>query len=64
MKFVDEAFVKRVLAGDGGSGCVSFSHEKYKEFGGPNGDGRGGHVYAVADIQPEHTSRLSILSAT
>ena len=51
MKFVDEAFID-IAAGDGGSGCVSFSHEKYKEFGGPNGGdgGRGGHVYAVADI--------------
>ncbi|MES2186537.1 MAG: GTPase ObgE [Pseudomonadota bacterium] len=51
MKFVDEAFID-VAAGDGGNGCVSFRHEKYKEFGGPNGGdgGRGGHVYAVADI--------------
>ena len=51
MKFVDEAYID-IAAGDGGSGCVSFSHEKYKEFGGPNGGdgGRGGHVYAVADI--------------
>lgn len=51
MKFVDEAFID-VAAGDGGSGCVSFRHEKYKEFGGPNGGdgGRGGHVLAVADI--------------
>lgn len=50
MKFVDEAFID-VAAGDGGAGCVSFRHEKYKEFGGPNGGdgGRGGHVYAVAD---------------
>jgi GTP-binding protein len=50
MKFVDEAFID-VAAGDGGNGCVSFRHEKYKEFGGPNGGdgGRGGHVYAVAD---------------
>ncbi len=50
MKFVDEAYVD-VIAGDGGNGCVSFRHEKYKEFGGPNGGdgGRGGHVFAVAD---------------
>ena len=50
MKFVDEAFID-VFAGDGGAGCVSFRHEKYKEFGGPNGGdgGRGGHVFAVAD---------------
>lgn len=50
MKFVDEAVID-VAAGDGGAGCVSFRHEKYKEFGGPNGGdgGRGGHVYAVAD---------------
>lgn len=51
MKFVDEAFID-IAAGDGGDGCVSFRHEKYKEFGGPNGGdgGRGGHVFAVADI--------------
>lgn len=50
MKFVDEAWID-VAAGDGGAGCVSFRHEKYKEFGGPNGGdgGRGGHVYALAD---------------
>jgi len=50
MKFVDEAFID-VTAGDGGNGCVSFRHEKYKEFGGPDGGdgGRGGHVYALAD---------------
>ncbi|MEY4755527.1 MAG: GTPase ObgE [Pseudomonadota bacterium] len=50
MKFVDEAYID-VAAGDGGNGCVSFRHEKYKEFGGPNGGdgGRGGHVFAVAD---------------
>ena len=51
MKFVDEAFID-IAAGDGGAGCVSFRHEKYKEFGGPNGGdgGRGGHVFAVADV--------------
>jgi GTP-binding protein len=50
MKFVDEATID-VFAGDGGAGCVSFRHEKYKEFGGPNGGdgGRGGHVLVVAD---------------
>ncbi len=50
MKFVDEAYID-VIAGDGGAGCVSFRHEKFKEFGGPNGGdgGRGGHVFAVAD---------------
>ena len=50
MKFVDEAFID-IAAGDGGNGCVSFRHEKYKEFGGPDGGdgGRGGHVFAVAD---------------
>ena len=51
MKFVDEAYID-IAAGDGGNGCVSFRHEKYKEFGGPDGGdgGRGGHVYAVADV--------------
>jgi GTPase len=50
MKFVDEAYIE-VAAGDGGNGCASFRHEKYKEFGGPDGGdgGRGGHVYALAD---------------
>ena len=50
MQFVDEAYID-IAAGDGGNGCVSFRHEKYKEFGGPNGGdgGRGGHVFAVAD---------------
>ena len=50
MKFVDEAYID-IAAGDGGNGCVSFRHEKYKEFGGPDGGdgGRGGHVFALAD---------------
>ena len=51
MKFIDEADID-VVAGDGGAGCVSFRHEKYKEFSGPNGGdgGRGGSVFAVADV--------------
>ena len=50
MKFVDEAFID-IAAGDGGNGCSSFRHEKYKEFGGPDGGdgGRGGHVFALVD---------------
>jgi GTP-binding protein len=49
MKFLDEAkiFIK---SGDGGNGCLSFRHEKFIEFGGPNGGdgGRGGDVYVEA----------------
>ena len=45
MKFLDEAkiFIK---AGDGGNGACSFRHEKYMEFGGPDGGdgGKGGNV--------------------
>lgn len=50
MKFVDEATI-RVMAGDGGHGCLSFRREKYVERGGPDGGdgGRGGSVYLVAD---------------
>lgn len=50
MKFVDEATV-RVMAGNGGNGCLSFRREKYVERGGPDGGdgGHGGSVYLVAD---------------
>ncbi|MDP5023479.1 MAG: GTPase ObgE, partial [Burkholderiaceae bacterium] len=51
MKFVDEATID-IAAGDGGNGCASFRHEKYKEFGGPDGGdgGRGGHVFVIGDL--------------
>ncbi|MDR0552875.1 MAG: GTPase ObgE [Holosporales bacterium] len=49
MRFLDEAKVY-IKAGDGGDGCLSFRHEKFIEFGGPDGGngGRGGSVYATA----------------
>lgn len=50
MKFVDEAKIK-VIAGDGGNGCVGFRREKYIPFGGPDGGdgGDGGSIYLQAD---------------
>jgi GTP-binding protein len=50
MKFVDEATI-RVIAGNGGHGCLSFRREKYVERGGPDGGdgGSGGSVYLLAD---------------
>ncbi len=54
--FIDECVIK-VLAGDGGRGCVSFRREKYEPWGGPNGGdgGRGGDVILVGD---ENTNNL------
>ena len=50
MRFVDEATIS-VIAGDGGTGVVSFRREKYIQFGGPDGGdgGDGGSVYLVGD---------------
>ena len=40
MKFLDQAKIY-IASGKGGRGCVSFRHEKYIEYGGPDG-GNGG----------------------
>ncbi|WGS66232.1 Obg family GTPase CgtA [Enterobacteriaceae bacterium ET-AT1-13] len=50
MKFIDEINIC-VIAGKGGDGCISFRHEKYIPYGGPNGGdgGNGGDVYICAD---------------
>ena len=49
MKFLDEAKIY-IKAGDGGHGAKSFRHEKFLEFGGPDGGngGSGGDVVFVA----------------
>ena len=52
MKFIDETKI-RVIAGDGGRGCVSFRREKFVRRGPPDGGngGAGGDVIAEADAQ-------------
>ncbi len=49
MKFLDLARV-HIRSGSGGNGCVSFRHEKFVEFGGPDGGdgGKGGDVWVEA----------------
>ncbi|PIZ00418.1 hypothetical protein COY62_02685 [bacterium (Candidatus Howlettbacteria) CG_4_10_14_0_8_um_filter_40_9] len=48
--FCDEADI-HIKAGDGGKGTVSFLHEKYREFGGPDGGngGKGGDIIFKAN---------------
>jgi GTP-binding protein len=50
MRFVDEATIN-VIAGDGGTGVVSFRREKFIPFGGPDGGdgGDGGSIYLIGD---------------
>ena len=49
MKFLDEAKIY-LKAGDGGNGACSFRHEKFIEFGGPDGGcgGKGADIVFVA----------------
>ncbi|QRN41091.1 MAG: GTPase ObgE [Neisseriaceae bacterium] len=56
MKYIDEATIE-TIAGNGGSGAVSFRREKFVPKGGPDGGdgGRGGSIFAIAD---ENTNTL------
>ena len=57
MKFVDEAII-RVVAGNGGRGCVSFRRETFIPKGGPDG-GDGGHGGSILLRVNEGTNTLA-----
>ncbi len=52
MNFIDKVRVF-IEAGNGGNGCLSFRHEKFLQFGGPNGGdgGKGGDVFFEASTR-------------
>lgn len=60
VRFIDEVTI-RVLAGSGGSGCVSFRREKFVPKGGPDGGdgGNGGSIYLVGNL---HLATLADLA--
>ena len=56
MKFLDEAKIY-IKAGDGGNGACSFRHEKFLEFGGPDG-GNGGNGVDIVFQAVENLNTL------
>ncbi|HXK93405.1 MAG TPA: GTPase ObgE, partial [bacterium] len=50
-KFIDRVKI-RLKAGDGGDGIVSFRHEKYVPFGGPDGGDGGDGGSIVLRVNP------------
>ena len=59
--FVDSAIVK-VRAGKGGSGIISFRHERYVSLGGPDGGdgGNGGNVVYIASNNQNTLAKFRI----
>jgi len=54
--FLDHAIIQ-IKAGDGGSGCISFRHEKFIPYGGPDG-GDGGDGGDVLIVGSPHVTTL------